>query len=111
RSLPRRLFFLPRAPRRCSLSPCTPLFRSLRLWLTEPPISFHARGTTPCPCARKFSSTSRHFRSRIRPCRAAPHPSPYPKPTTSRSEEHTSELQSRQNLVCRLLLEKKTSED
>src|SRR3712207_7144921 len=28
---------------------------------------------------------------------------------TSRSEEHTSELQSRQYLVCRLLLEKKTS--
>src|SRR5690606_39883617 len=26
-----------------------------------------------------------------------------------RSEEHTSELQSRENLVCRLLLEKKTS--
>src|SRR5207302_8930048 len=26
----------------------------------------------------------------------------------SRSEEHTSELQSRENLVCRLLLEKKT---
>src|SRR3712207_7306823 len=28
-------------------------------------------------------------------------------PTSSRSEEHTSELQSRQYLVCRLLLEKK----
>src|SRR3712207_8690566 len=28
--------------------------------------------------------------------------------TTTRSEEHTSELQSRQYLVCRLLLEKKT---
>src|SRR3712207_8006793 len=28
---------------------------------------------------------------------------------TKRSEEHTSELQSRQYLVCRLLLEKKTS--
>src|SRR3712207_7282239 len=28
-----------------------------------------------------------------------------------RSEEHTSELQSRQYLVCRLLLEKKTSAD
>src|SRR3712207_6873762 len=28
----------------------------------------------------------------------------------SRSEEHTSELQSRQYLVCRLLLEKKTSD-
>src|SRR3712207_7112255 len=32
----------------------------------------------------------------------------YPTPkSTSRSEEHTSELQSRQYLVCRLLLEKK----
>src|SRR3712207_5373613 len=29
------------------------------------------------------------------------------KPTICRSEEHTSELQSRQYLVCRLLLEKK----
>src|SRR3712207_9018104 len=28
-------------------------------------------------------------------------------PTSGRSEEHTSELQSRQYLVCRLLLEKK----
>src|SRR5690606_40562920 len=28
-------------------------------------------------------------------------------PTRCRSEEHTSELQSRENLVCRLLLEKK----
>src|SRR3712207_7630854 len=29
----------------------------------------------------------------------------------ARSEEHTSELQSRQYLVCRLLLEKKNSQD
>src|SRR3712207_7282807 len=29
-------------------------------------------------------------------------------PVVARSEEHTSELQSRQYLVCRLLLEKKT---
>src|SRR3712207_7515797 len=29
--------------------------------------------------------------------------------TTTRSEEHTSELQSRQYLVCRLLLEKKNT--
>src|SRR5690606_42024637 len=29
--------------------------------------------------------------------------------TTARSEEHTSELQSRENLVCRLLLEKKNT--
>src|SRR2546430_10880129 len=30
-------------------------------------------------------------------------------PTKRRSEEHTSELQSQSNLVCRLLLEKKTN--
>src|SRR3712207_7867346 len=33
--------------------------------------------------------------------------SPDEKPKNQRSEEHTSELQSRQYLVCRLLLEKK----
>src|SRR3712207_8104686 len=34
-------------------------------------------------------------------------PRAVPVPGTHRSEEHTSELQSRQYLVCRLLLEKK----
>src|SRR5690625_6557774 len=34
---------------------------------------------------------------------------PTPSPSTSRSEEHTSELQSRGHLVCRLLLEKKNT--
>src|SRR3712207_7084874 len=33
-----------------------------------------------------------------------------PAPPTARSEEHTSELQSRQYLVCRLLLEKKQTD-
>src|SRR5688572_33372930 len=42
----------------------------------------------PCPAAWPASGTS------------SPRPSP-------RSEEHTSELQSQSNLVCRLLLEKK----
>src|SRR2546429_2848079 len=32
---------------------------------------------------------------------------PSPQPVSTRSEEHTSELQSRLHLVCRLLLEKK----
>src|SRR2546430_7080694 len=32
-----------------------------------------------------------------------------PSPLMSRSEEHTSELQSQSNLVCRLLLEKKNT--
>src|SRR3712207_9556055 len=45
--------------------------------------------------------------------RSAPTPTASPRPCaaccvrTRRSEEHTSELQSRQYLVCRLLLEKK----
>src|SRR5690625_5956520 len=34
-----------------------------------------------------------------------------PKPSRSRSEEHTSELQSRGHLVCRLLLEKKNRKE
>src|SRR5690606_22213880 len=33
------------------------------------------------------------------------------KSAASRSEEHTSELQSRENLVCRLLLEKKKNRE
>src|SRR5690606_39800143 len=38
------------------------------------------------------------------------HENPYT-PSGGRSEEHTSELQSRENLVCRLLLEKKTNKE
>src|SRR5438034_5920441 len=34
-----------------------------------------------------------------------------PKPTAFRSEEHTSELQSHSDLVCRLLLEKKNKKN
>src|SRR2546430_6127306 len=37
----------------------------------------------------------------------AGHRSRFPAPRRGRSEEHTSELQSQSNLVCRLLLEKK----
>src|SRR3712207_7610162 len=58
------------------------------------------------------------FRSKKRPMPTAPWHQAAPKggspstagqssPLSSRSEEHTSELQSRQYLVCRLLLEKK----
>src|SRR2546430_13549091 len=48
------------------------------------------------------------FRSRC--LRATPSRSSCPRPwrrSRARSEEHTSELQSQSNLVCRLLLEKK----
>src|SRR5579872_7598852 len=48
------------------------------------------------------------FRSRcIRLPRPAPGSSGSVVPASPRSEEHTSELQSRPHLVCRLLLEKK----
>src|SRR5438445_8938797 len=40
-------------------------------------------------------------------CRSAPRLEAAPRQARARSEEHTSELQSRQYLVCRLLLEKK----
>src|SRR2546430_12425947 len=38
-------------------------------------------------------------------------PRPSCRATSNRSEEHTSELQSQSNLVCRLLLEKKKKND
>src|SRR5690606_39304714 len=40
-----------------------------------------------------------------------PERQPEPGEELSRSEEHTSELQSRENLVCRLLLEKKKQQE
>src|SRR5256885_4607063 len=77
-----------RRPPRSTLFPYTTLFRSTGF----------TPGTAPPPM--------------IPP----PNPSPPPRPSTvagstafmsARSEEHTSELQSPCNLVCRLLLEKK----
>src|SRR5258707_13854853 len=47
-----------------------------------------------------------HRRQRQLPA-ARNHPAGIPEGLGARSEEHTSELQSRQYLVCRLLLEKK----
>src|SRR5439155_19825780 len=60
------------------------------------------------PRSTLFPYTTLFRSGRPRPCRrrrgrAAPAASPPP----ARSEEHTSELQSRGHLVCRLLLEKK----
>src|SRR2546422_2562415 len=45
----------------------------------------------------------------VAPCAGGPPASPVPRweASRTRSEEHTSELQSRLHLVCRLLLEKK----
>src|SRR2546430_7943957 len=49
------------------------------------------------PCAAWHSSAADTAGPSLAPCWSA----------TRRSEEHTSELQSQSNLVCRLLLEKK----
>src|SRR5207302_2202884 len=57
----------------------------------------NARRSSNVRCARKVR-TPRFFKSDRR-CLVVS--------TDARSEEHTSELQSRENLVCRLLLEKK----
>src|SRR5260221_5346803 len=60
-----------------------------------------AAWTTACAfrwrCSRRCVQPGR----RTSPCRCAS------RPMTGRSEEHTSELQSHSDLVCRLLLEKK----
>src|SRR3712207_7027940 len=82
-----------RRPPRSTLFPYTTLFRS-------PPCSL-----PPCLSrrARRAGCPRRPRSSRLR---ARP-PPPSPPPLSPRSEEHTSELQSRQYLVCRLLLEKK----
>src|SRR5258707_6075049 len=74
-------FLMIRRPPRSTLFPYTTLFRSkLSATMIGPPQLKAPRAATPGP---GLSSRSR------------------------RSEEHTSELQSRQYLVCRLLLEKK----
>src|SRR2546426_7632734 len=82
-TLPFFFFFLMiRRPPRSTLFPYTTLFRS-----------------TVAPMIRSLVAPSRN-RKRVSACTRST-------PSTGRSEEHTSELQSPCNLVCRLLLEKK----
>src|SRR5947209_16433461 len=83
-----------RPPPSSTLFPYTTLFRSLSLRRAL------NLGTSWCPhraCAQTRFRHHRHLLPRVFP--------------SLRSEEHTSELQSRQYLVCRLLLEKKNIED
>src|SRR3712207_7470350 len=95
-----------RRPPRSTLFPYTTLFRS---W--GPADEMKAAGGMRCglvlSAAIFASACSSGVHVPVGPART-----PTPRPTaplfTIRSEEHTSELQSRQYLVCRLLLEKKT---
>src|SRR2546430_12637328 len=78
-----------RRPPRSTLFPYTTLFRSQ--WLASSAMSF---GAGVAVQQRRYGVSAK---ARIRRVRVLP----------LRSEEHTSELQSQSNLVCRLLLEKK----
>src|SRR5438105_6215002 len=82
-------FLMIRRPPRSTLFPYTTLFRSSR-----------QRPRGRCPRG------GRH--ARPRPGEAQPE---RPGRRSRRSEEHTSELQSRVDLVCRLLLEKKKQQN
>src|SRR3712207_7241032 len=87
-------FLMIRRPPRSTLFPYTTLFRSCSMRLPWPiPPTRPARSP-----ARVSSPEADMFPRPVMKCMPMP-----PK----RSEEHTSELQSRQYLVCRLLLEKK----
>src|SRR3712207_8126916 len=84
-----------RRPPRSTLFPYTTLFRSCRRTETtscrSSPARYRTRRKDPRPC-RTYCLHASHVGCHSARCR---------------SEEHTSELQSRQYLVCRLLLEKK----
>src|SRR5437870_12939755 len=80
-------FLMLRRPPRSTLFPYTTLFRSVFRRRPFPP-SIYLRDN-----GRSLSSDCKGIAARSRCSR--------------RSEEHTSELQSRGHLVCRLLLEKK----
>src|SRR5690349_22419544 len=64
-------------------------------------------GATWRRCARPAPRCTRSARSGSCSPASASTCSTRAPPTNARSEEHTSELQSRRDLVCRLLLEKK----
>src|SRR3989442_10489665 len=82
-----------RRPPRSTLFPYTTLFRS------------HACcGVVSNGCSDVPALTTPAFKPSAAPL---PPPKPAIACTSWRSEEHTSELQSRPHLVCRLLLEKK----
>src|SRR3712207_9238976 len=70
------------------------------------PISRRSPATCPSRGSPRRPPACRRDRTPSSSCRTSPGSGP-PSSTRGRSEEHTSELQSRQYLVCRLLLEKK----
>src|SRR3712207_7332439 len=87
-----------RRPPRSTLFPYTTLFRSMLAGTrgVRRPARYRPAALSGMSCVR---SRDDYYAAALPP---VAHCSPH-----ERSEEHTSELQSRQYLVCRLLLEKK----
>src|SRR2546427_2058324 len=84
-----------RRPPRSTLFPYTTLFRSIECFLAREDLT----PDDAALCARHLGDGGiEHLGGGAPDVRAGP---------VARSEEHTSELQSQSNLVCRLLLEKK----
>src|SRR5690606_42050994 len=82
------------------------LHDALPIWTTPSTIRPAPTRTASCRSPRPVPSSSASPSSRAR--RRATSRAAWPRTRRGpRSEEHTSELQSRENLVCRLLLEKK----
>src|SRR5690625_6370175 len=90
-----------RCPNACSTYPYTTLFRSSRVYRLQDLVGgeVRRRGRDQRPLGSGLLvAPAEHLGRPLAPGRQRPAP---------RSEEHTSELQSRGHLVCRLLLEKK----
>src|SRR2546430_10275518 len=100
-----------RRPPRSTLFPYTTLFRSINAILTDP----EARGAIKLdPGYGKLREPVLFMAAAARALNTASDGVYFQQQSTQlgqrlfyRSEEHTSELQSQSNLVCRLLLEKK----
>src|SRR5690606_41158560 len=100
---------IPRPPR-STLFPYTTLFRSRTVSESGRKGSTSTAANTRVRYViesrnRRISSSFASPRSDLR--YSWTHPPTNHAPEPARSEKHTSELQSRENLVCRLLLEKK----
>src|SRR5205814_7218897 len=90
-----------------TLFPYTTLFRSLLEADNQKRVGSHRRHHAAQSCAAGVSPDRRSLHQIRRSAGGCGDPRADAVPGRSRSEEHTSELQSLRHLVCRLLLEKK----